>query len=194
MGILQQSLGTAQGAANDSFAWAKTATALSAAGDISSGVGGLQLFNYQAAVAAHNAQIMAQNAEATRAAGEYTAETLLERGGQIAGRARAGYGASNIDVNIGAPKQVEASTKAVSAMDAAIERYNAAREAYGLQVQGEAEKAQAKVDKSAGLGTFLQGISGAGSTLLGGASSISGKYAQWKLGMPPSPNSSPLGT
>ena len=189
MGTMPQN---AQGAANDSFAWSKAATTLSAVGDVTGGIGGLQLSNYQAAVAAHNAAIMGQNAAAATAAGEYSAEATLERGGQIVGKEKAGYGASNIDVNVGSPKLVEGSTRTVSAMDAAIERFNAAREAYAYKVQGAAETAQAGVEKSAGIGSFLSGISGAGNTILGGAQSTAAKYAGWKLGVSPN-DSAPVG-
>lgn len=191
MGTLQQggAAGSAAAAANDSFKWSQAATALSGAGQLASGIGGLQLGNYQAAVAAHNASIMAQNAAASLKAGEYTAESTLEKGGQIVGREQAGYGASNIDVNVGSPKQVEGSTRTVSSMDAAIERFNAAREAYGQRVGAAQETAQASIDKSAGVGSLLSGISGAGSTLVGGASSLAGKYRTWQLGVGSAPPS-----
>lgn len=183
MGILAQGT-SATGAASDAFTWAKTATALSAAGDFTSGLGGMQLANYQAAIASRNAALLSQSAQAAEAAGEYTAQATLEKGGQIAGRQLAGFGASNIDVNIGSPQAAIAATRTVSAMDAAIDRYNAARQAYGLRVEAAGQTAEAGLEKRAGLSSFLSGISGAGSTLLGGAQSIAGKYAGWQLGQP----------
>ena len=190
MGILAPNT-SAQGAANDSFAWSKAATALSAVGDVTSGVGGFQLANYQAATSARNAQIMLQNATAAQQAGLYTAESTLEKGGQIASHQRAGFGASNIDVNVGSAKTTPQSTEFVSAMDASINRYNAAREAYAFKTEASADTAQAGLLKSAAIGSLLGGVSKAGATLLGGASSLSGKYAQWQLGAPPNSNAPP---
>lgn len=190
MGVLQGA--SAPRAANDSFAWTKSSIGTTALGDLAGGVGGYQLANYQAAVATRNAALMQQNAFAATQAGNYQAETELEKGGQVVGKEIAGYGASNIDVNVGTPKLVEGSTRTISALDAAMAHYNAAREAYGYKVQAASDTATAGLEKSAGIGSLLSGIAGAGSSIVGGASSLSGRYAQWQLQSQPQ-SSSALG-
>jgi hypothetical protein len=137
---------------------------------------------------------MLQNANAAQQAGLYSAEATLEKGGQIASKQRAGFGASNIDVNVGSAKSTPDSTKVVSAMDASIQRYNAAREAYAYKAEASAETAQSGLEKSAAVGSLLGGISQAGGTLLGGASSLSSRYAMWRLGQPASGGAPGFGT
>jgi hypothetical protein len=182
MGILTQGYGAgAQGAANDSFAWSKAATGLSAAGDVFGGIGGYQLANYQAAVAANNAKIMQQNAESSYQAGDYEQQVQGLKTSQVIGAQRAGYGASNIDVNVGSPTNVEQSTRLVGAMDQAMIRFKAAKEAAGYQLAAASETAQSKLDQMAGTGALVGGLFKAGSSIIGGASSLAGRYAQWQL-------------
>ena len=91
-------------------------------------------------------------------------------------------------------KLVEGSTSNCKRDGCGDLRYNAAREVYGYKTQAATDTAQAGLYKSAGINSLLAGISGAGSSVVGGAQSIAGRYAQWKLGLPPSSSSSGLGT
>jgi hypothetical protein len=182
MGTLAQGFGgSAQGAANDSFAWSRAATGLSAGGELAGGLGGFQLANYQAAVAANNAKIAAANAQAATASGSFEESAEKEKTGQVVGEQAAAYGAHNIDVNVGSPVAVKQSTQTVGALDAAMIHYNAAKAAFGFNVEAGAERAQSQLAQLAGLNALTTGITKSASTLLGGAASVSGRYAQWQL-------------
>lgn len=182
MGTLSPGFGgSAQGAANDSFLYSKAATGLDTVGALASGIGGYQLSSYQAAVASNNAKIAEANAQADLSSGQYEESAAKEKTGQVIGQERAAQGANNIDVNVGSAKAVQQSTAAVGAMDAAMIHYNAARAAYGERIQERSDTAESGLLKNAALGSLFGGVAKAGGTLLGGASSLAGRYAQWQL-------------
>jgi hypothetical protein len=182
MGTLVQGFGgTPQGAANDSFAFSRASTNLEAGSAALGGVGGYQLANYQAAVAANNAKIAQANAQASLQAGDYETEVSGLKTSQVVGAARAAQGANNIDVNAGSAAAVQESTQKVGAMDAAMIHYNALRQAYGQEVEARSLKAQSQLDQAAGLGALSGGFTKAASTILGGAYSVAGRYANWQL-------------
>ncbi len=167
--------------ANSALNWGAAATGLDAAGALFSGIGGYKQAAYQASVAANNAKIAGMNAENAMAAGGYAESLQKLKTGQEVGAQLAAQGASGVDVSIGSPAQVRASTEFSGALDAAMIHYNAAKEAFGEKVQQSAFEAQAKLDRMAAYGSFGSGVLKAGSTLLSGASSLSAKAAQFKL-------------
>lgn len=183
MGVLRDAFGfgTAQQSASSSMNWGAASTGMSAAGDLLSGIGQSQMFGYSAQVAANNATISKANAGAALAAGQYEESASKLHTGQVVGEQRTGYAANGIDVGVGSPVAVKASTETVGAMDAAMIHYNAARAAYGETVTASNYTAQSKLDRMAGAGAVVGGLFKAGGTLLSGASALGAKYAGYKL-------------
>lgn len=186
MGVLAQAsagafgFGSAPQSAGSSLNWGAASSGLQATGQLLQGLGGYQQAQYSAAVAANNARIAKANAGAAVVAGEYEGAVSKLRTGQTISAERAGQAASGIDVNIGSAVKVRDSTATIGAMDAAMIHYNAMRQAYGDLTQASSFTAQSNLDKMAGVGALEGGAFSAGSTLLGGASSLGAKYAQYQ--------------
>lgn len=168
-------------AVNSAMGWGRFGTAAEGAGAVLSGIGGAQLANYQSRVAANNAIIARQNAQAAIQAGEYAGSVALERAGQEVGQQRTGYGASNIDVNVGSAKAVQESTHELGAMDAAMIHYNAARGAHASTVEANALRAQSQLYQRAGIGEFAKGLGLGGAALLSGGAGLASKWAQFQM-------------
>ena len=182
MGALAQGMGfgTPAQAAQSSMSWGQASVGLGATGDLLSGIGQAQSYGYAAQVANNNATIMAKNIAATQDAGRYEESVSKLKYGQLESEQKAAQAANGVDVNVGSTKAVRDSTATVGAMDAAMIHYNAAREAWGQENQWAALKAQAGADRAAQVNSVFGGAMKAGATLLGGASSLGQKYAQWK--------------
>lgn len=180
MGALTQGLGTAEQAAKGSLTAGLIGTGLSAVGDITSGYGSAQQFNYQAQIAQNNAAISRQNEDAGLVAGSYEESQAKLRTGQTVSAQRAAQASNGIDVNIGSPVDVRNSTATVGALDAAMIHYNAARAAYGAESSALNFEAQADADRRAASNAKRAGISKAAMTLAGGSTSVAAKYSQYK--------------
>lgn len=157
---------------------------LSAAGSYESGKAGKNAADYQAQVAANNAQIATQNETLAIESGEQTASNQSMKTRATVGATVAGQGASGVDVNSKSFTDVRAGEAELGHLDALTIRSNAARQAYGYAVKAVSETAQSKLDTSMGEQSMLSGEIGAASSLLGGASSAGSKYAAWQLGNP----------
>ena len=175
------SFGTPATAAASSMRWGEASTGLTAAGDILSGIGQSQQYGYMAQVARNNAAIMEQNVGATIQAGSYEESASKLKYGQLEAQQKAAEGANGVDVNVGSTVATRDTTEKLSAMDAAMIHYNAARAAWGEQNEANALRTQAKVYGQAGTNALFGGLFKAGGTLLSGASSIGGRYANWQL-------------
>ena len=150
---------------------------LGAASAVAGGVAARNAANYQAQVATNNASLATQQAASalqSGAAQESASRMATTR--RIAG-AEAAQAANGVDVGVGSPVAVREGMAAVGDTDALMIRYNAAREAYGDQLQATSFSSQATLDKASGDQALLKGIIGAGSSFLGSASSLSGKWA-----------------
>jgi hypothetical protein len=160
--------------------------ALSAVGGIfsmfgaaQSGAGQEAMYNYQAGVAKINAQIAQQNADYATAAGEVSAQTSgMGTRAQI-GTEKTQQSASGLDVNSGSAVDVRASTAELGQHDEATIRANAARTAYGYQTQKTGFLASAAMDSMAASNTHTATDFAIGSSLLGGATSVSDKWMKF---------------
>jgi hypothetical protein len=93
---------------------------------------------------------------------------------------KATQGASGLDVNRGSAVEVRASEANIGEENQAITRSNAARTAYGFEVQSVQDQAQSQIDIMQGKQAKIAGEIGAGSSLLGGATSVASKWIQAK--------------
>lgn len=166
---------------------------LSAFGSVSSGIANKNMYDYQASIARLNQQIDTQNAEFATQTGEQQATISGMKTGQQIAQTKVAQASSGFDVNSGSNAQVRESEHRVGAIDTDIIRSNAAKTAYNYQVQGAQAGNQASLYASAGSNAMTAGLVGAGSSILGSASSVSSQWLQgqrvglWSSGSGTSP-------
>lgn len=157
----------------------------SAAGGITSAIGGIltgqsqaSMYNYQAGVARLNQQIEQQNAAYATETGEVEAQQSGMQTRAQVGTTLAQQGAGNLDVNSGSAVAVRQSEEEIGEYNEALIRSNAAKQAYGFNVQAMQQQAQAGVYGMAAQGAQTAGtISGVG-TLLGTSGTVASKWLQ----------------
>jgi hypothetical protein len=135
--------------------------------------------NYQAQVARMNQQVMENNATLAEQRGEADAQRKELEVAQTEGSQRAALAAQGGDVNAGSNLDILGDTARAGYTDVATIRSNAAYEAYGYRVQGAGLGATANLDTMAAGNAYSSLANlpyGIGSSLLGGASSVSDKY------------------
>lgn len=157
-----------------------TSVALSAGGAIMQGEAQSAALNYQAQVQRNNATIAAAQAADAQAAGDKDASDNMLRTSQRIGTQRAQAAGSGLDPNSGSPLDIQASTAAIGKEDDLTIRSNTARRVYGYQVQGMSDTAQAQLDASGAQNAEISGFINGTSSLLGGASSVAGKWDAFK--------------
>jgi hypothetical protein len=153
---------------------------LSAFGSYEGGKAQQNAYNYQAAIAQMNAKIENNNAAHAIQVGEREAQISgMQTRAQI-GETKAIQSGSNLDVNKGSAVDVRASEADIGKENEMTIRSNAAWTAYGFEVKGAEDTAQANLDLMAGENAKKAGILGMYSSLLGGAGSVGGKWAEFK--------------
>lgn len=149
-------------------------TAFGALGAANSGAQQAAMANYQAGIAQQNSQIAQQNARQAIAAGGIQASNAGLAGAQQLGKIRTAEGASNLDVNSGSNVNVQKSQAEITKLNQLTIQNNAARAAYGYQVQATGDQAQAGLFGAQASAAQQAGKIGVFSSLLGGASSLTG--------------------
>jgi len=118
-------------------------------------------------LAAYNAQIMRNNAQAAELAGQAEAGRLYDVNRRKIGAARATAGATGGDINMGSPVDVFTDLAGQAAMDEEIARWRGRVQGQGYrnQAEGELYKGQIAADKarSQGFGMLLSGFGRVGS-------------------------------
>lgn len=136
--------------------------------------------NYQAAVARNNQTIANQYAQVEIQRGQVLEEQKREETAQRIGAVRAAAGANGLDVNTGSPLRLQEDTAKLGELDALTIRNNSQRAAYGYQVQGMNFGAQAGLLDSEASNAARAGNLGMWSSIMGGASSVGNKWAQFQ--------------
>ena len=155
---------------------------VSAASAVAQGQAQRAAMNYQAQVARNNQVIAGQYANIEIQKGQQLeAEKRLETG-QQEGAIRAAAGASGLDPNAAgsSPLRLQADTATLGEADAQVIRANAQRAAYGYDVQGLSYAGQASLDEMGATNAARAGALNAFASILGGASSVSDKYARFQ--------------
>jgi hypothetical protein len=135
-------------------------------------------YEYQAGIAAMNSKIAKQNAAYQRNVGEVQAQEVGLKGQAEIGQARAVQGARGFDVAGGSNEAVRDSMHDIAVQNQRVVRANAARRAYGAMVEKSQFDAQTAALSSASGATRVAGLIGAGSSILGGATSVASKWSQ----------------
>lgn len=152
---------------------------IKAFGDYSGAQAGAKAYTYQAAVMRMNAQIAEKNARYATQVGESKAQISgMQTRAQI-GETKAAQGASGLAVNKGSAVDVRASEADIGEHNEMTIRSNAAKQAYNFRVGEAGDIAQANIFDAAAKTTKTSGNISAAASLLGGASSVSSKWAQF---------------
>lgn len=136
---------------------------------------------YNAQVSQQNAAIARENALIAEQSGEAQASISLQKTRATIASTTAQQAASGVSVNSGSYTDVRSSEREIGELDAMNIRSNAAREAFGYKVKATSEENEAILSKFEGEESEKAGYISAGATLLGGASSAAGKWADWKI-------------
>jgi hypothetical protein len=145
---------------------------LGAFGSIGSGMANKGMYDYQASLAKLNAQILRQDADFAMQTGEQENMKQGFRAGQEMGHIKTAQAASGFDVRTGSNLQVQQSKEMLERIDTSMIRSNAAKTAYNYDIQAWGQDNQANLYKAAGNNAMTAGIIGAGSSILGGVSSV----------------------
>lgn len=166
---------------------ATISTVSSIAGTAFSVIGGLQqgkaqqaAYNYQAAVDRNNSLISKRQADDAIARGKVEEDQLRLKVNQVKGSQRAAFASTGVDLGSEVVSDTLADTAATGELDALTIRSNAAREAYGYKVHGMNYDASAKGNVLAGKNAVSASKTNAFTTILGGASTVSDKWATYK--------------
>jgi hypothetical protein len=137
--------------------------------------------NYQAQVARNSQQVAEQNARYAIQAGQSRAQTEDIRTGAVVGQQAAAQAASGIDITTGSPVDVRESTRQMGRLSSLNIMQNANLQAYGYRTQATGFGAQAGLDTAQAGFAKQAGFIGAGTSLLGGASSFADKWLSYQL-------------
>lgn len=129
---------------------------------------------YQAQVAGNNAKASEQQAVDALQRGDMAAMNTRRKYDQLGGTQRAALAARGIDIGEGSALSILEDTAYFGELDQRTVRANAAREAWGYRVQGSNQQANAIFLQSQSDNT--NPLMAAGTSLLGSASSVAGKW------------------
>lgn len=152
---------------------------VSALGSSFTGQSQANLFNYQAGLAQQNAALAKQDANYAIGSGEVETQQAGMRARAEIGATRAGFGASNVDVNSGSSSRVVASETEIGQENEAVTAANAAKRAYGFGVKAAQDTAQSNIYTTAASTSETSGTLGAVSSIIGGVGAVSSKWLQY---------------
>lgn len=156
--------------------------AVSAYGIYESGQARKEAGMYQTQVARNNQALSEQYAQVELARGQRLEDAKRLETAQRQGAVRAAVAANGLDVNSGSPLRLQEDTALLGEYDALTIRSNAARSAHGYRTQGMNYGAQAQLNQMEADSASRAGTLGAWSSIIGGASSVSGKWSKWQQG------------
>jgi hypothetical protein len=164
-----------------SLATTAISAGVGAMGSIQQGQATAAASNYQAQVAKNNAITAEQNAAYATQAGTAKAQSQDFQTAAVVGAEQAGQGASGIDLTTGSPRAVREGTHQMGRLGTLNIVQDANLTAYGYRTQGTSFTAQSQLDTSQAGFASQAGFLGAGTSLLGGASSFADKWSSYQL-------------
>lgn len=163
-----------------SIAASVAAAGVGAYGAIKAGQAKEAAANYNAEVNQQNAAIARENALIASESGEVQTQIAGQKTRATISSTTAQQAASGVDVRSGSYTDVRSSERELGEMDALNIRSNAAREAFGYKAKETSEQNEASLSRFEGKEAKEAGYISAGATILGGAASATGKWADWK--------------
>lgn len=162
-----------------SLAMAAVGTVMTAAGQAQQGAASAAQANYQAQVARNNQQVAEWNAQRALQQGQVDEQNQRFKSAALMGSQRAALASQGGDVDSGSPLDIQADTARAGEYDAQTIGNNAALKAYGYRVQAANTGADANLDDFKAGSAMAALPYSVGSSLLGGASSLSDKYLSY---------------
>jgi hypothetical protein len=149
-------------------------------GDVQAAGAKSAAYTYQAGIAKMNADIAEGNAERATKVGEVKAQQAgMETRADI-GQTKAVQSGRNLNVNTGSAVDVRSSEADLGQFKETTIRGDAAQQAYNFRTQEAADIAESNLDMAAAAQEKKGGFLTAISSLLGGASSVSSKWMDYK--------------
>lgn len=139
-----------------------------------------QAYQYQAAVARNNSQIALVNAQRSREIGDLGMLREGMKTSGLIGTQKAAQAANGLDVSVGTPVDVRASTAELGRLDALTIGYNASKEAFGSEFQSKNYLDEAYLKGRSSEYATEAGQIGVATSILGGVSSVSDKWLSFK--------------
>jgi hypothetical protein len=133
--------------------------------------------DYMAQVARNNQMLAERNATLAEQQGQVQEDRQRLKTAQLMGSQRAALAAQGGDVNAGSDLDILGDTARAGESDALTIRNNAAQQAFGYRQQAVAAGGQANLYSANAANTMANLPYGIGSSLLGGASSLAGRWA-----------------
>lgn len=155
---------------------------VNAVGAIQQGKAQAAQATYQAQVARNNAIIAKQNAAYEIEAGKVEEQTQRLKTNLTIGETKAIQGASGLEVGVGSAEDVVASTATIGELDALTIRANAARRTYSYETESTNYTAQGSLYDMEAVAAKKAAAIGAFGSILGGISSVAGKWQGWQSG------------
>lgn len=163
-----------------SLAMAAVGTGMSMYGQSQQAAAQENAAKYQAAVAANNAKIAQRNAQASIEQGQAQEAAQRQKTTNLVGAQRAAFAANGIDVGSGSALDVQSSAAQMGELDALTIRYNAENRAQGFASQAGGYSAQSGLYGMQGASAGAAGGIGMTTSLLGGAASMTDKWATFQ--------------
>jgi hypothetical protein len=136
--------------------------------------------DYNAAVAKNNAEMAAQNAETTLQQGDIAQQRDYQEGAQRMGAIRAAMGANDVQLNSGSALALQGDQARTTQQNVQATGYNSLVQAVGLRNQAIDYGSQAGMDTAEAANDTTAGNTRALSSIIGGASSVSSKWASFQ--------------
>jgi hypothetical protein len=163
-----------------SLVTAAAGTAMSMAGQAQQAGQQAAQANYQAQVARNNQTIAERNATLSLQQGQVQEDRQRLKTAQLLGSRRAALAAQGGDVNQGSDLDILGDTARAGESDALTIRNNAMMQAYGHQLEAGAAGGQANLYSTNAANAMADLPFATGSSLLGGASSLTGRWAGYR--------------
>jgi len=136
--------------------------------------------DYNAAVAKNNATLAAQNAQTTLQQGDIAQQRDYQEGAQRMGAIRAAMGANDVQLNSGSALDLQGDAARTTQQNVQATGYNSLVQAIGLRNQAIDYTSQSGLDIAQGQNDQTAGAYSGLSTIIGGASSVSSKWASYQ--------------
>lgn len=151
------------------------AAAVTATGQIQSGIAAKKMGNYEYEIAQKNAAMDRNAAQDAIQRGRIEEQRQYRRMAQLQGAQRAAMAANGIDTEFGSALDIQVDTKKIGWEDAATIRENAIREAKGFEINAWNQEASGRAAKAKGQNAFVGSLFDAGGTILSTASKVAKK-------------------
>jgi len=162
-----------------SLAMATIGTGMAVVGQVKQSEAASANANYQSQVARNAEQVANQNATFARQKGEIAAQNQQRQTALLLGKQRAALASQGSDINSGSATDIYGDTARTGALDTLTIRNNAAREEFNFKAQAAGAGGMAGMADATGANARGGLPFGVGATLLGGASSIGEKFANY---------------